>query len=201
MARDAQPHRPSSNAGGIAALPPEVLTEAEVERVIAFPFAGRHAERDRALVDFHAHDRLPARRDRRAQHRRHRPRAPDRHPAHHQGRRPRPRAPEPTVSHCPGTASPGRDTQDTGRCFALAGASGSRRGRSSGSSSTACKRQESPNRLPPIRLGTPSPPGSTTRRATFGWSRPPCGTSTSRTTEVYAHVDPVRLRQAVNAPA
>ncbi len=34
------------------ALPPEVLSDDEVERVITFPFAGRHAERDRALLTF-----------------------------------------------------------------------------------------------------------------------------------------------------
>jgi integrase/recombinase XerC len=34
------------------ALPPEVLCEEEIERVITFAFAGRHAERDRALLTF-----------------------------------------------------------------------------------------------------------------------------------------------------
>ena len=34
------------------ALPPQVLTQAEVERVITFPYAGRCAERDRALITF-----------------------------------------------------------------------------------------------------------------------------------------------------
>ncbi len=34
------------------ALPPEVLSDDEVERVITFPFAGTHAERDRALLTF-----------------------------------------------------------------------------------------------------------------------------------------------------
>lgn len=34
------------------ALPPQVLTQAEVERVITYPFAGRWAERDRAIITF-----------------------------------------------------------------------------------------------------------------------------------------------------
>lgn len=33
-------------------LPPEVLSDGEVERVLAFPFAGRHGERDWALLCF-----------------------------------------------------------------------------------------------------------------------------------------------------
>jgi site-specific recombinase XerD len=33
-------------------LPPQVLTQAEVERVITFPYTGRHAERDRAIITF-----------------------------------------------------------------------------------------------------------------------------------------------------
>jgi len=34
------------------ALPPEVLTDEEVERVITFSYKGKHADRDRALLTF-----------------------------------------------------------------------------------------------------------------------------------------------------
>ena len=147
------------------AAPPDVLSKIEIDRLLGFPFAGQHAERDRALLAFMlstgcrlgetvALDCRDIDWDTGRVTLAITPRAANRRPWLPVSRCSPCSGPSPPVSH--------RDTP----CSALGQTGGSAPGRSSASSPGVVRRRKSVNALRRIRFGTRSRPGCTTRPAT-----------------------------------